>query len=104
VPFQQHEGENMLKTSAGDIIGNVPRIPVRGGEIELDGLTVEDAARVAGFSRTFLYQALNPDPECRNGLPYLASLKAGKARRIRLPTLRQWLAALEQTDELPPAA
>jgi hypothetical protein len=34
----------MLKTSAGDIIGNVPRIPVRGGEVGLEALTVDDTA------------------------------------------------------------
>jgi hypothetical protein len=96
--FTSTEGD-MLKTSAGEIVCNVPRIPVRGSQIELDGLTVDDAARIAGLSRTFLYQSMNLDASYREGLPFLPSIKVGKARRIRLGTLRQWLASLEQAQQ-----
>jgi hypothetical protein len=93
----------MLKPRAGVIIGNaLPRIPVRGGSVDVEALSPEDAARVAGLSRSFLYQALNYDPAKRKGLPHLKSFKVGKARRIRLCTLRQWLADLERAQQ-PPA-
>ena len=89
----------MLKTSAGDITGHVPRIPVRGGEVGLEALTVDDTARVAGICRTMVYRAMNPDPRYPNGLPFLASIKLGKCRRIRVPTLREWLAELEAASQ-----
>ena len=89
----------MLKTSASNTIRNVSRIPVRGGEVGLEALTVDDAARVAGICRTMVYRAMNPDPEYHNGLPFLASIKLGKCRRIRVPTLREWLAELEAVSQ-----
>ncbi len=92
----------MLKKSYGEIIGSLPQTPVRGGVAELEAVSVDDAARISGFCRSFLYPALNPDPAKRKGLPYLPSLKVRKARRIRLSTLRQWLANLERAQQ-PPA-
>jgi hypothetical protein len=89
----------MLKKSYGEIIGSLPQTPVRGGVAELEAVSVDDAARISGFCRSFLYPALNPDPAKRKGLPYLPSLKVRKARRIRLSTLRQWLADLEQAQQ-----
>jgi excisionase family DNA binding protein len=49
---------------------------------------VEDAAKLVGIGRTEIYKAI------REGS--LASLKIGKRRLIRVETLREWLAALEQ--------
>ena len=85
----------MIKSSGGETTDKVPHIPVRGGEVELEALTVDDTARVAGICRTMVYRAMSPDPGYRNGLPFLASIKLGKCRRVRLPTLRAWLAELE---------
>ena len=89
----------MLKSSVVNTIGNEPRIPVRGGEVGLEVLTVDDTARVAGICRTTVYRAMNPDPRYRNGLPFLASIKLGKCRRIRVATLRDWLAELEAASQ-----
>jgi hypothetical protein len=89
----------MLKTDAGYAVGDVPRMPVRGGEVELEALAVDDAARVAGLGRTMLYRALHPDPEYRDGLPFLASIKLGKCRRVRVATLRKWLVELEAASQ-----
>ena len=58
----------MLKSFAGVVIDNPPRIPVRAGEVELEALTVDDTARVAGICRTTVYKALHPDPGYRGDL------------------------------------
>ncbi len=89
----------MFKTSAGETAGNMSRITVRGGDVELEALSVEDAARVAGIGRTVVYRALHRDPSYRDGLPLLRSVKIGKCRRIRVATLRKWLAELEAASE-----
>ena len=47
------------------------------------------------FGRTMLYRAMSDDPAYRGTLPYLPSLKVGRARRIRLETGRAWLCELE---------
>ena len=49
---------------------------------------VEDAAKLVCIGRTEIYKAI------REGS--LASLKIGKRRLIRVETLREWLATLEQ--------
>lgn len=64
---------------------------------EAEALSVEDAARRAGVGRTFMYQALSPDEGKRDGLPYLPSIKVGRRRLVRVSTLRNWLAKLENT-------
>jgi hypothetical protein len=42
-----------------------------------------------------LYQAMSDDPEKRQGLPFLPSLKVGKRRLIRSEALRGWLTSIE---------
>ena len=51
-------------------------------------VSVEDAAKLIGIGRTEIYKAIKQGS--------LASLKIGKRRLIRVETLREWLAALEQ--------
>lgn len=63
---------------------------------ERDAESVEDTAHKAGVGRSIIYQALNPDPLKRNGLPYLPSLKVGKRRLIRAEARRAWLKQLEE--------
>lgn len=82
-----------------DASGDVPRIRAHHGNIEVEAVSVDDAARVAGVGRTSLYKAMNPDPDRRERFPYLSSIKVGRARRIRLSTLRAWLAALEVASD-----
>lgn len=79
----------MLKTRSGDIIGSSPP--------QVEAVSVETAARLAELGRSTLYKALHPDPKKREGLPFLASLKVGKSRRVRVPALRAWLLELEAT-------
>lgn len=82
-----------------DACGDVPRIRAHRGNIEVEAVSVDDAARVAGVGRTSLYKAMSSDPDRREGFPYLPSIKVGRARRIRLSTLRTWLAALEAASD-----
>ena len=60
-----------------------------------EAVAVDEFARRAGVGRSLLYRAMSSDPEYRGNLPYLASLKLGRARRIRLETGRAWLRELE---------
>ena len=48
---------------------------------------VEDAAKLVGVGRTEIYKAIKQGN--------LASLKIGKRRLIRIATLQEWLASLE---------
>ena len=57
-----------------------------------------DFARRAELGRTLIYRAMSNDPVYRGALPYLPSLKVGRARRIRLETGRAWLRELEAQD------
>lgn len=82
----------MLKTNAGEIIGTAAPVA-----LAPEAVSVETAARLVELGRSTLYKALHPDPGYRDGLPHLASVKVGNARRIRVPTLRAWLSALETT-------
>ena len=54
---------------------------------------MEEAARRAGVSRTFLYEHI--------GSGQLPTIKLGKRRLVRLEALRAWLRHLEQQ---PPSA
>lgn len=71
--------------------------------LPVEAVPVGEAARMAGFGRSTLYIAMDPDPSKRGRLPFLASLKLGKARRIRVPTLRAWLEELERANVERPA-
>lgn len=59
---------------------------------------VNDVADRAGLSRGMIYRAMSDDPVKRNGLPYLASLTVGNARRIRGRVYRAWVDALEASS------
>ena len=48
---------------------------------------VEDAAKLVGVGRTEIYKAIKQGN--------LSSLKIGKRRLIRIATLQEWLASLE---------
>jgi hypothetical protein len=56
---------------------------------------VNDFARRVGVGRSIIYRTMSDDPAYRGMLPYLPSLKIGRARRIRLVTGRDWLHKLE---------
>jgi len=60
-----------------------------------DAESPELAARLSGMCRSRIYQAINPDPAKRGGLPFLPSLLIGGSRRIRRETRLKWLAELE---------
>ena len=62
---------------------------------QIEAASVDAAGKAAGVSRAYLYQAMNPDPAKRGGVPFLPSLKVGKRRLIRMESLRAWLAAQE---------
>jgi hypothetical protein len=64
--------------------------------IEPDAESVEATARAVGVCRTKVYEALNPDPEKRNGLPLLPSFKVGRRRLIRREARQAWLKQLEE--------
>lgn len=66
-----------------------------GVEEHAEAVSVSMAARRAGVSRTFLYEALNPATAARVGIPALPSIKAGKRRLVRIEALRGWLKSLE---------
>ena len=53
-------------------------------------------ARENGFGRTLAWQAANPDPAHRRGLPFLPTFKVGGCRLVRLDTGDRWLRDLEQ--------
>jgi hypothetical protein len=63
--------------------------------IERDAESPDQAAAACGLCRSMIYQAMNPDPAKRKGLPFLPSFKIGVSRRIRTETRRKWLADLE---------
>ena len=65
---------------------------------EPEAVPVYEFARRAGVGRTMVYRAMSADPAYRGTLPYLASLKIGGARRIRLATGRAWLRDLEALE------
>ncbi len=52
-----------------------------------EAVSVEDAARRAGVSRTFLYQRISSGE--------LPTVKVGKRRLVRVEALRRWLKSLE---------
>lgn len=54
----------------------------------LEAVSVEEAARRAGLSRTFLYERIAAGD--------LTSVKAGRRRLVRLVALRAWLQRLER--------
>lgn len=86
----------MLKTKAGKTLGTAPPLSLLPADAPpVEAVSVDDAARMAHLGRTTLYKAMHPDPKYRAGLPFLPSIKIGKARRLRVPTLRSWLAELE---------
>lgn len=60
--------------------------------------TVDGACGASGVGRTTLYQAMSDDPEKRQGLPFLPSLKVGRRRLIRSEALRGWLATIESAS------
>lgn len=74
---------------------------VRGSDVTAHPLAVSvaDAAKIGGQSRTVLYQAMSPDPKKRNGLPFLPSLKVGKRRLVLVETYRQWLVSFESRPD-----
>jgi hypothetical protein len=62
---------------------------------EPEAVPVDDFARRAGVGRTLVYRAMSSNPDYRGTLPYLPSMKLGRARRIRLEAGRAWLRELE---------
>lgn len=58
-----------------------------GRGVVAEAYSVEEAARAAGVSRSFLYE--------RIALGELATVKAGKRRLVRVEALRRWLDSLE---------
>lgn len=44
-----------------------------------------------GPCRTIIWQAMNPDPEYRCGLPYLEHLKIRRGRWVDIDVYRAWL-------------
>jgi hypothetical protein len=86
----------LLKSKAGDILGTAAPLSLMPADaLQVEAVSVDDATYVANIGRTKLYQAMHPDPKYRAGLPFLPSIRIGKARRIRVATLRTWLAELE---------
>jgi hypothetical protein len=76
-------------------------VALRGGDWhpdERDAESVDEAAHNSNLGRSILYRALNPDPDKRDGLPFLPSLKVGKRRLILRETRRAWLRQLEQLE------
>jgi hypothetical protein len=83
----------------GGTLGTAPPLSLLPAHaLQVEAVSVDGAARVAGVGRTKLYQAMNLVPKYRAGLPFLRSLKIGTARRVRLSTWRAWLAELEATS------
>jgi len=80
----------MLKAKAGDIIGTGP------AAAQVDAESIEETARACGLGRTIIYQAINPDPAKRGGLPFLPSLKARKRRLVLVEVRRAWLRKLQE--------
>lgn len=64
--------------------------------IEPETLSVAEAARRAGVSRTLLYEAISPRMARERGWPLLPSIVLGGRRLVRLQALRAWLLALER--------
>jgi hypothetical protein len=82
----------MLKSRAGNIVGTAAPLSLMPAEaLQVEVVSVDEATHLANIGRTKLYQAMNPDPRYRAGLPFLPSIKIGKARRLRMQTLRAWL-------------
>lgn len=55
---------------------------------ESEALSVEDAARRAGISRTFIYANISSGA--------LPSVKIGRRRLVRIEALRHWLKSMEK--------
>ena len=66
---------------------------------EADATSVEVTAHLCGVGRSTIYEAINPDPAKRKGLPFLRSFKVKTARRISRDARLEWLAALEARTE-----
>jgi hypothetical protein len=52
------------------------------------------SCRLDGLCRSTKYKAINPDPEKREGLPFLKTFKAGTRRLMLSVDHRAWLAEL----------
>jgi hypothetical protein len=50
--------------------------------------------RATSTGRSTAYKAMNPNPDKRHGLPFLASFTVGKRRLILVEDSREWLAEL----------
>jgi hypothetical protein len=66
----------------------------RAEQFELLAYDIATSCRLDGLCRSTKYKAINPDPDKREGLPFLKTFKAGK-RRLMLPAdHRAWLEEL----------
>jgi excisionase family DNA binding protein len=61
--------------------------PAHGTEAVPEAVSVGEAARRAGISRTFLYERITTGE--------LPTVKVGKRRLVRVEALRRWLQSLE---------
>ena len=67
-------------------------------------MTVEEVVAAARLGRSTVFKAMNPNPAYRAGIPFLPSVRIGRARRSRAAAFQAWLAALEQANAATDAA
>jgi hypothetical protein len=82
----------MVKNRVSEAIGDtVPQAePLAYGIIE--------SCRLDGTGRSTKYKAINPDPQKRDGLPFLPSFNVGRRRLILAVDHQEWLEKLRNAS------
>jgi hypothetical protein len=57
--------------------------------------SIDKSCEIDGLCRSSKYNAINPDPAKRRGLPYLPSFTVGKRRLILAADHKAWLETLK---------